>query len=107
MQLETDSHMSWAFCCCPAGLATIQRTRHRGNGDDVGYRCAVAYETPWIVFAIVNAPAALAGMAVSNLEGIQALGERFPVYLTAAILLWSSVGASIDRGVYRRQIRAR
>jgi hypothetical protein len=65
------------------------------------------YETPWIVFAIVNAPAALAGMAFSNLAGIQAFGERLPVYLTAAILLWFSVGTSIDRGVYRRQVRAK
>jgi len=63
------------------------------------------YETPWIVFAIINAPAALVGGAVSNLVGLRAFGERLPVHLTAAILLWFSVGASIDHGVFRRRIR--
>jgi hypothetical protein len=63
------------------------------------------YETPWIVFTIVNAPAALAGLAISNLAGLEAFGERLPVYRTTAILLWVSVGVLIDRGVHRCHIR--
>lgn len=65
------------------------------------------YEAPWIVFAIVNAPAALAGVAVSHLASIQAFEGRLPIHLTAAILLWFSVGTLIDRGVYRRRLRAK
>ncbi|QOY89530.1 hypothetical protein [Paludibaculum fermentans] len=63
------------------------------------------YETPWIIFAIINAPAVLAGRAGSSLVGLHAFREQLPVLLAATILLWFSIGASIDRGAFRRQIR--
>jgi hypothetical protein len=62
------------------------------------------YETPWIVFEIINAPAVLAGRAVGKAFGLHAWDHLIPVHLTAAILLWFGVGAWIDRGILRRYV---
>ena len=63
------------------------------------------YETPWVAFEIINAPAVLAGSLVNDILGLQGFGQRLPALLIATLLLWLCVGTAIDRGVFPRLIR--